>query len=123
MPIILDGKTARVRHVLGEDHPETLDSLNDMGFLLQKMGKLDEALPYYQEALEGMRRVLGDDHPSTLDAIGNMGTLLRSIRVHRRTTRSMVACLYERARGVGQFRGLWCRKGSLRRRHRHQGGA
>jgi hypothetical protein len=40
-----------------------------MGRLLQAQDKLDEAMPYYMEALEGRRRVLGDDHPQTLETI------------------------------------------------------
>ncbi|MFC1573363.1 tetratricopeptide repeat protein [Candidatus Eisenbacteria bacterium] len=67
------------RHMLGDDHPETLNSINYMGVLLYSMGKLDEALVYWREALEGRRKVLGDDHPKTLISIGNMGSLLWSM--------------------------------------------
>ena len=64
------------RHELGDDHPHTLTSINDMGVQLQVMGKYEEALPYFREALETRRRVLGDDHSSTLSSISNMGELL-----------------------------------------------
>ena len=37
---------------LGEDHPDTLVSLNNMAFLLQAQGHLAEAEPLYREALE-----------------------------------------------------------------------
>ncbi|MCH8146599.1 MAG: serine/threonine protein kinase [Planctomycetes bacterium] len=67
------------RRVLGNDHPDTLISINNMGVLLLAMGKLDEAEPYYREALEGNRRVLGDDHPFTLFSISNMGDLLQAM--------------------------------------------
>jgi len=60
----------------GNDHPDTLILINNMGALLQDQGKLDEAMPYYKEALEGSRRVLGNDHPKTLAYINNMGALL-----------------------------------------------
>ncbi|MCB9838542.1 MAG: tetratricopeptide repeat protein [Phycisphaeraceae bacterium] len=66
------------RGALGDDHPDTLDSINDMGLLLWSLGKLDEAEPYFVEALEGRRRTLGDDHPDTLVSINNVGTLLKS---------------------------------------------
>jgi len=65
------------RRVLGDDHPDTLTSINSMGFLLRVRGRFDEAEPYYLEALEGRRRVLGDEHPSTLTSMNNMGGLLR----------------------------------------------
>ncbi len=63
---------------LGDDHPDTLESIHNMGRLLQDQGKLTEAEPYHREALEGSRRVLGDDHPHTLESIDDMGNLLQS---------------------------------------------
>ena len=56
--------------------------LNNMGFLLNTMGKREEALPYYRKALEGCHRVLGDDHPNTLVLIGNIGQLLEAMGEH-----------------------------------------
>jgi non-specific serine/threonine protein kinase/serine/threonine-protein kinase len=55
----------------------TLSSLNDVGFILQERGELDEAESYYREALDGCRRVLGDDHELTLTLINNMGFVLQ----------------------------------------------
>jgi non-specific serine/threonine protein kinase/serine/threonine-protein kinase len=49
-----------------------------MGYLLQAQGKLDQAEPYYREALEKRRRVLGGEHPDTLISINNMGALLQA---------------------------------------------
>ncbi len=66
------------RDELGDDHPDTLRSINSMGTLLVYQRKLTEAEPYFREALEGNRRVLGDDHADTLDSINNMGVLLKS---------------------------------------------
>ena len=37
---------------LGEDHPDTLRSLNNMAGLLKAQGHLEEAKPLYREALE-----------------------------------------------------------------------
>jgi tetratricopeptide (TPR) repeat protein len=63
---------------LGDEHPDTLGSINNMGLLLKNQGKYEEALSYYTEALEGLRRVVGDEHPSTLSSINNMGILLKN---------------------------------------------
>jgi len=60
----------------GNDHPDTLILINNIGGMLQDQGKLDEAMSFYKEALEGSRRVLGIDHPKTLAYLNNMGTLL-----------------------------------------------
>ena len=66
------------RRVLGDEHADTLISINNMGFLLQAQGKLAEAEPYCREALGGCRRVLGDDHRITLMSISTMGSLLHA---------------------------------------------
>jgi tetratricopeptide (TPR) repeat protein/tRNA A-37 threonylcarbamoyl transferase component Bud32 len=64
------------RRVLGEEHPQTLSSINQMGVLLDSQGKLEEAGRYYREALEKFRRVLGEEHSETLTSINNMGFLM-----------------------------------------------
>ncbi|MCA9283693.1 MAG: serine/threonine protein kinase, partial [Phycisphaerales bacterium] len=65
------------REALGDDHPETLMSINGMGALLRAEGRLAAAEPYLREALERRRRVLGDDHSDTLGSINNLGTMLQ----------------------------------------------
>ena len=64
------------RHVLSDEHPETLAAIGNMGNLLRAQGKLAEAEPYYREALEARRRVLGDEHPNTLISASNLALLL-----------------------------------------------
>ncbi len=70
------------RRVLGDEHPDTLVSINDMGTLLDSMGLYDEAMPHYREALETRQRVLGDEHPDALTSINNMGGLLERMGRH-----------------------------------------
>ncbi|MBK8269927.1 MAG: serine/threonine protein kinase [Planctomycetes bacterium] len=65
------------RSKLGNDHPDTLTSINKMGMLLQDQGKLGEAEPLYRESLKGRRRVLGDEHRDTIASINNMGLYLQ----------------------------------------------
>ena len=57
---------------LGEDHPDTLTSINSMGLLLRSMGKHEKAMLYFRQALEGRRRVLGDEHPLTLVSLAEL---------------------------------------------------
>ena len=54
------------RETLGDKHPSTLLSLNNLGMLLRAQGKLEEAAPLCREALQAQRETLGDKHPSTL---------------------------------------------------------
>ena len=56
---------AKKKRVLGEDHPSTLSSLNNLAALFDDKGEYDRALPMYEECLAKYKRVLGDDHPST----------------------------------------------------------
>ena len=46
---------------------------------MMSMGNLDDAMPYYREALEGKRRVLGEDHLDTLTSISHLEGLLKSM--------------------------------------------
>ena len=64
------------RETLGDRHPSTLASINNLGLLLSDQGKYDEAEPLYREALKVQRETLGDRHPDTLVSINNIGLLL-----------------------------------------------
>jgi serine/threonine protein kinase/Tfp pilus assembly protein PilF len=64
------------RRVLGDDHPETLISINDLGLTLQDRGAWEESEALTVEGLEGCRRVLGNDHIETRTAASNYGQLL-----------------------------------------------
>ena len=56
---------AKTKRVLGEDHPHTLASLNNLAVLFKSMGEYDRALPIYEDCLAKRKRVLGEDHPDT----------------------------------------------------------
>ena len=47
------------RATLGDRHPHTLVSINNMASLLQAQGKLDDAEPLYREAIAASRSTLG----------------------------------------------------------------
>ena len=64
------------RRTQGEDHPDTLHSLNDLANLLKNRGRLGEAEALHREALEGRRRALGSDHSETLHSVSNVAILL-----------------------------------------------
>ena len=62
--------------MLGEAHPSTLSSVNNLGSLLRDQGRLDEARPLYEEALLGRRATLGEAHLDTLASGNNLADLL-----------------------------------------------
>jgi len=63
---------------LGEDHPETLESKNDLAVLYKEQGDYAKAEPLLLEALEGRRLKLGDTHPHTLESWNNLIGLYES---------------------------------------------
>ncbi|MBK9118701.1 MAG: tetratricopeptide repeat protein [Phycisphaerales bacterium] len=67
------------RAALGDDHPDTLNSISRLGALLMAQGKLAPAEVLFREAVEGDRRVRGDDHPETLVDIGSLAAALQSL--------------------------------------------
>lgn len=52
------------RRVLGEEHPNTLASMSNLGALYLSQGRLSVAEPLFTQAVEVGRRVLGPVHPS-----------------------------------------------------------
>ncbi|MGW7729858.1 tetratricopeptide repeat protein, partial [Streptomyces canus] len=87
--------------VLGDDHPDTLVSRNNLAGAYQEAGDLGRAIPLHERTLTDCERVLGDDHPYTLISRSNLayayqaaGDLGRAIPLHERT-------LTERERVLG----------------------
>jgi tetratricopeptide (TPR) repeat protein len=62
---------------LGEDHPSTAISLNNLAELLRAQGRYDEAEPLYRRALAITEAALGDDHPTTAISLNNLAGLLK----------------------------------------------
>ena len=52
------------------------------------IGKHDDALVYYKEALDACRSILGNTHPSTLISINNMSNVLYA--QGKRKSRNMI---------------------------------
>jgi non-specific serine/threonine protein kinase/serine/threonine-protein kinase len=76
-PLFSQALTTR-KHVLGEDHPDTLISMTNLAALYQVQGRYSEAEPLYSEILETQKRVLGDDHQTTLLSMHNLAWLYMS---------------------------------------------
>ncbi|MCX4097781.1 tetratricopeptide repeat protein [Nocardia sp. alder85J] len=100
IPLFERTLTDRVR-VLGDDHPGTLTSRNNLAGAYYAAGDLGRAIPLYERTLTDQVRVLGDDHPATLTSRNNLayayesaGDLGRAIPLYERT-------LTDRARVLG----------------------
>ncbi len=66
------------RQVLGEDHPATLTSKNNLAGVLWDQGDLDGARALYDEVVEAHKEVLGERHPDTLASKNNLAGLLQA---------------------------------------------
>jgi len=70
--IALSGAVDHLGKILGDDHPHTLASRNNLAGAYQAAGRLDEAIPLYEQVLADRMRVLGPDHPHTLTFRNNL---------------------------------------------------
>ncbi|MFE5724063.1 FxSxx-COOH system tetratricopeptide repeat protein [Streptomyces erythrochromogenes] len=93
--------TTRIR-VLGEDHPDTLNSRNNLAGAYYAAGDLDSAVPLLQRTLEDRVRVLGEDHPDTLISRNDLaatyetaGDLERALPLHQRNLEDRIRVLGE----------------------------
>jgi serine/threonine protein kinase/tetratricopeptide (TPR) repeat protein len=65
------------RRLLGREHPDTLDSINNLGMLLRTQGRLDDAEKNWSDLVVTARRTLGADHPDTLLWASNLAHLVQ----------------------------------------------
>lgn len=61
--------------VLGEEAPESLESMRNVASLLRVQGKFDEAEPILANAVATSRRVLGQNHMETIAGLGETARL------------------------------------------------
>ncbi len=60
---------------LGDRHPDTATSLNNLAALYKSQGRYSEAEPLYVQALEIRQTELGDRHPDTATSLNNLALL------------------------------------------------
>ena len=63
---------ADCERVLGDTHPDTLTSRNNLARAYKAAGRLEEAIPLFERTLADRERVLGADHPDTLASRNNL---------------------------------------------------
>jgi serine/threonine protein kinase len=63
------------RERLGEEHSDTLASMNKLALVYEKQGRYDEAEKLHIKTLEIRRRVLGEEHPNTLASMNNLALM------------------------------------------------
>ncbi|KAL4862504.1 hypothetical protein BDV12DRAFT_190383 [Aspergillus spectabilis] len=82
--LVLDVLKIRVEYLAGEtnihgpEHPNTLTSFSQLGSVLARQGKYEEAEAMHRRALGGREKVLGVEHPDTLTSKANIASTYRS---------------------------------------------
>lgn len=61
--------------MLGEEHPDTLSSMNNLGALYSNQRRLTEAEALFVQVLDARKRVLGIEHQNTLNTMTNLAQL------------------------------------------------
>ena len=64
--------------LLGEDHPDTLNSMANLADLLFSQNRWKEAEELEIQVIEKRRRVLGEEHPDTLVIMHNLAMTWKS---------------------------------------------
>ncbi|KAJ6535481.1 hypothetical protein B0H19DRAFT_1322419, partial [Mycena capillaripes] len=59
---------------LGEEHPDTLESIANLASTYQNHGRWNDAEVLKVEVMETSKRVLGEEHPDTLTSIANLAS-------------------------------------------------
>ena len=58
--------------MLGENHPDTAMSYNDLAYVHERQGEYGEAEELYKKSLKIRERVLGENHPDTAMSYNNV---------------------------------------------------
>jgi tetratricopeptide (TPR) repeat protein len=67
-----------IKKVLGDQHPETAEEYNSIGYCLQAQGKAVQALPYFEKALAIRKSGLGPEHRETAISYINVAFSLQA---------------------------------------------
>ncbi|HWR47668.1 MAG TPA: tetratricopeptide repeat protein [Pseudonocardiaceae bacterium] len=85
------------RSLLGDDHPDTLESAANVVGALWGLGQYERARRLGEDTLTCCRRALSDDHPDTLRSVHRLAVVLASLGEHDQARRRE-----ETGAGVGE---------------------
>lgn len=87
---------------LGEKHPDTLTSRNNLAAILADLGRLEKAESEHRAVWQTMVQVLGEEHPATLNSRNNLAAVLAESRAARGGRRGVPGVLVARVRALGE---------------------
>jgi CHAT domain-containing protein len=75
---LLQQSLAIRKQQLGDNHPDTAQSLNNLAELYLSQGRYSEAEPLLKQSLAIRKQQLGDNHPDTAQSLNNLAGLYQS---------------------------------------------
>jgi tetratricopeptide (TPR) repeat protein len=78
--MLLEQVLASNRKMFGDDHPDTLMSMNNLAVTRWALGDLQGARELHEQTLTARRQVLGHDHPDTLTSMHTLAATRRDLR-------------------------------------------
>ena len=99
--VALSDAVTHLSKILGPDHPDTLFSRNNLAYAYQLAGRLEEAIPRFEEVLADRTRALGPDHPDTLSARNNLAYAYESAGHLKEAIARFEEVLADRVRVLG----------------------
>ncbi|KAJ4160360.1 hypothetical protein NW754_003485 [Fusarium falciforme] len=96
------GVMETMKRVLGEEHPDTLTSMNNLASIFWNQGRWKEAEELQVGVMETRKRVLGEEHPSTLTSMANLASIFRNQGRWKEAEELQVGVMETRKRVLGE---------------------
>ncbi|MFG2438978.1 tetratricopeptide repeat protein [Streptomyces sp. NPDC048508] len=98
---LLEATLAQCEQVLGDTHPHTLTSRNNLAYAYESAGDLGRAIPLLETTLAQREQVLGDTHPDTLSSRNNLASAYEATGDLRRAIPLLETTLAQREQVLG----------------------
>ncbi|KAK4162358.1 hypothetical protein QBC43DRAFT_302124 [Cladorrhinum sp. PSN259] len=90
------------KELLGEEHPSTLSSVNNLASTYREQGLWKEAEELGVVGIKVRKRVLGEEHPSTLSSMNNLASTYREQGLWKEAEELGVVVMKARKRVLGE---------------------
>ncbi|KEP44973.1 kinesin light chain, partial [Rhizoctonia solani 123E] len=90
------------KKVLGEEHPDTLRSMNSLAYIYSNLGRHSEAEQLQVRVLDAQKRVLGEERPDTLRSTNNLASTYSHLGRHSEAEQLQVKVLDAKKRVLGE---------------------
>ncbi|KAL8719057.1 MAG: hypothetical protein Q9225_003891 [Loekoesia sp. 1 TL-2023] len=92
------------KRTLGEEHPETLNSINSLASYYSNIGRYQEALQLIEPVIDVYKRTLGEEHPETLGSIHSLAIRYSEVGRYQEALQLMERVVEESKRTLGEDR-------------------